>query len=103
MKDYGKADGVQDTPQETRDSGKPVGDAGKMSIRGDNVDDGGTLDAPPEHRPTGAYGEIGDARRAETGPGKKEVEVHRPTKEDMEGSIPSTPEGFRPGGPERGG
>lgn len=105
MKDFSRPTDATDTNQEAADTGSKTTDTMKMSIRGENAndaDDGGTLDAPPEHRPSGAYGEIGDARRAETGPEKTEVNVHRPTKEDLEGSVSPLKE-WRPGGPERGG
>lgn len=105
MQDYGESTEKTDSNQETSDTGTEMTDAGKLSMQGEamsDADDGGTLDAPPEHRPAGAYGEIGDARRAETGPEKTEVNVHRPTKEDLEGSV-SPPKEWRPGGPERGG
>ena len=90
----------KDTPLETSDNSKPLSDAGKLSIQGQDVNDNGTPDAPPEHQPSAATGELGDARRAETDAEKSEVKHHHLTEEDKEGSI-RPPEGWRPGVMER--
>ena len=100
MRDHGKLTDTGNIAQETSETPRPVTEAGKLSIQGQDVNDGGTLDAPPEHQPGAATGELGDARRAETDAEKSEVKHHHLTEEDKEGSI-RPPEGWRPGGMER--
>lgn len=101
MKDHGKPSDSKDTAKETTETKEPVGDRATLSIQGKEYNDKGTLDAPPEHIPAAASGELGDARRAETDAEKTEVKHHHPTEEEVkekkEGSI-RPPEGWRPGG-----
>ncbi|MCB8951635.1 MAG: hypothetical protein H6650_06425 [Ardenticatenales bacterium] len=60
----------------------------------------GPPDAPAEHTPQRAHGDAGDAERAETGAEKTEKkDFYGPA--NPEGSAPTPPEGWRPGGPER--
>lgn len=57
----------------------------------------------PDQRPKTATTELGDARRAETGVERPEVKWHHEVAEpDKEGKPAGTPEGWRPGGSERG-
>ncbi|MCB9418160.1 MAG: hypothetical protein H6667_00025 [Ardenticatenaceae bacterium] len=92
-----------DSPKEsakTRDAGIPpdkpdsgLSDAGISAMQG-------PPDAPAEHTPQRAHGDAGDAERAETGAEKTEKkDFYGPA--NPEGSAPTPPEGWRPGGPER--
>jgi len=56
------------------------------------------FDLPAEAQPATAYTERGAASRVETGPEKVEVKNF-----DAETGVPKPPEGWHPGGPERGG
>lgn len=87
-----------DAAQESPGAAKPLSPTGKKAMQG------GDVDYPsPDQRPKSATTELGDARRAETGPERPEVKWHHEVAEpDKEGKPAGTPEGWRPGRPERG-
>lgn len=87
-----------DAAQESAGAAKPLSPTGKKAMQG------GDVDYPsPDQRPKSATTELGDASRAETGAEKPEVKWHHEVAEpDKEGQPAGTPEGWRPGGPERG-
>lgn len=76
-----------------------LSDAGISAMQGNLGTPQSNLDAPTEHDPQRAYDDAGDAKRAETGPEKTEVkDFHGPANPEV--GAPTTPEGWRPGGPE---
>lgn len=82
-----------DSNADTASTSASLSDAGISAMQGN-------LDAPAEHNPQRAHGDASDAERAETGAEKTEVkDFHGPN--SPEGAAPTTPEGWRPGGPER--
>ena len=92
--------------QETTDAAQePAGATRRLSPAGTKRMQQG-VDAPgpsPDQRPKSATTELGDASRAETGAEKSEVKWHHETGDvGAKGKPAGTPEGWRPGGPERG-
>ncbi len=87
-----------DVTQEPATATGPLGPVGIKAMQG------GDLEYPSsDQRPKSATTELGDASRAETGAERPEVKWHHEVAElDKEGRPSRTPEGWRPGGPERG-
>lgn len=87
-----------DAAQESPGAAKPLSPTGKKAMQG------GDHDYPsPDQRPKSATTELGDASRAETGAERPEVKLHHETADvGKEGRPAGTPEGWRPGGGERG-
>ncbi len=87
-----------DAAQEPAGTIKPLSPTGMKAIQGGDV-----TAPPPEHQPKSAATELGDARRAESGAERPEVKLHKESLDLAgEGKPPVPPEGWRPGGPERG-
>ena len=87
-----------DAAQEPAGATKPLSPTGKRAMQG------GDVEYPsPDQWPKSATTELGDASRAETGAERPEVKLHHETADvGKEGKPSGTPEGWRPGGPERG-
>jgi hypothetical protein len=100
---FGSSD-TQDVPAATDAGQVSVSATGPLSPTGIKAMQGGDDEYPsPDQRPKSATTELGDASRAETGVEKPEVKWHHEVAEpDKEGKPAGTPEGWRPGGPERG-
>ena len=92
-----------DAAQESAGATKPLSPTGMKAMQGGDV-----AAPPPDHQPKSATTELGDARRAETGAERPEVKLHHETADvsgegrPSEGKPPSPPEGWHPGGAERG-
>lgn len=87
-----------DAAQEPAGATKPLSPTGKKAMQG------GDVEYPsPDQWPKSATTELGDASRVETGAERPEVKLHHETGDvGNEGKPAGTPEGWRPGGPERG-
>jgi len=100
---FGSSD-TQDVPAASDAGQASVGATGSLSPRGIKAMQGGDVEYPsPDQWPKSATTELGDASRAETGAERPEVKWHHEVGAvNREGKPSGTPEGWRPGGPERG-
>jgi hypothetical protein len=102
MYDHQNPVDTPDSPDNAERTDRNLTDAAKLSMQGEASGEQKSPEPPPGHQPAYAHGEIGNARRAETGPEKPEVKRFGPTEEEVKKKA-QLPEGWRPGGPEHGG
>jgi len=96
--DYQDVPETNEATQEAAQATRSLSPTGMKAMQGGDV-----AAPPPDHPPKSATTELGDARRAETGAERPEVKLHHETADvGREGKPAGTPEGWRPGGPERG-
>ncbi|WP_423223636.1 hypothetical protein [Candidatus Amarolinea aalborgensis] len=101
MADVQDVQEANDTIQEAADATKPLSLAGIKAMQGGDVT--GQPGLPADSQPAVATTELGADVRAETGPEKPEVKLYHNTLEVNKETRPAgTPEGWQPGGPERG-
>lgn len=95
---------TRDVQEATDAAQEPAGVTKPLSPTGKKAMQGGDVEYPsPDQRPKSATTELGDASRVETGAERPEVKLHHETADVGKESKPAeTPEGWQPGGPERG-
>ena len=92
-----------DAAQESVGATKPLNPAGMKAMQGGDVT-GSPPVLPPDSQPATATTELGADIRDETSPEKPEVKLyHNTLDEKKEGRPAGPPEGWKPGGAERGG
>jgi len=90
-----------DAAPESAGATKPLSPTGKKAMQGGDVT--GQPELPADSQPALATTELGADVRAETSAEKPEVKLYHNTLEGKKEARPAgTPEGWRPGGPERG-